>query len=100
MPGNRRALVHATIPFRAPRPIQAWLVFTNGAILKHLISAALLVPGVASVCAQVVVKEAWVRATVLQQKATGAFMQLTAACDARLVDVGSTAAGSAWQQTG
>lgn len=43
--------------------------------------------------AQVSVKDAWVRATVPQQKATGAFMQLTAASDAKLVEVRSPVAG-------
>jgi copper(I)-binding protein len=43
--------------------------------------------------AQVTVKDAWVRATVPQQKATGAFMQLTAAKDARLVSAASPVAG-------
>ncbi len=37
--------------------------------------------------AQVTVKDAWIRATVPQQKATGAFMQLIAAQDLRLVSV-------------
>jgi copper(I)-binding protein len=45
--------------------------------------------------AQISVSEAWVRATVPQQKVTGAFMQLTSTNDARLVDVSSTIAGSA-----
>lgn len=39
--------------------------------------------------AQVTVKDAWVRATVPQQKATGAFMQLESPQDARLVSVSS-----------
>ncbi len=43
--------------------------------------------------AQVTVKDAWVRATVPQQQATGAFMQLTAAKDARLVAASSPVAG-------
>ena len=43
--------------------------------------------------AQVAVKDAWVRATVPQQKATGAFMQLTATKDARLVSAASPVAG-------
>ncbi len=43
--------------------------------------------------AQVTVKDAWVRATVAQQKATGAFMQLQSAQDAKLVAVQSSAAG-------
>jgi len=41
--------------------------------------------------AQVVVNEVWVRATVAQQKATGAFMQIRAAKDSRLVAVSSSA---------
>lgn len=43
--------------------------------------------------AQVTVKEPWVRATVPQQKATGVFMQLTAAQDAKLVAGSSPVAG-------
>lgn len=39
--------------------------------------------------AQVTVKDAWVRATVPQQKATGAFMQLQASKDSRLVSASS-----------
>lgn len=43
--------------------------------------------------AQVVVKDAWVRATVAQQKATGAFMQLTAPRAGRVVAAKSPLAG-------
>ncbi|WP_354440317.1 copper chaperone PCu(A)C [Ottowia thiooxydans] len=39
--------------------------------------------------AQVTVTNAWVRATVPQQKATGAFMQIQAAQDTKLVSVSS-----------
>ena len=46
-----------------------------------------------SVFAQVTVKDAWVRATVAQQKATGAFMQLQSAQDAKLVAAQSPVAG-------
>ena len=42
---------------------------------------------------QVTVKDAWVRATVAQQKATGAFMQLQSTQDAKLVDARSPVAG-------
>ena len=38
---------------------------------------------------QVEVKDAWVRATVAQQKATGAFFKLSAKTDSRLVEVRS-----------
>ena len=49
----------------------------------------------ASALAQVTVRESWVRATVAKQTATGAFMQITAATDTKLVDVKSSAAGIA-----
>jgi copper(I)-binding protein len=43
--------------------------------------------------AQVIVKDPWVRATVSQQKATGAFMLITSVQDAHLVEVKSPVAG-------
>ena len=55
-----------------------------------VLSAALLA---GAAMAQVTVKEAWVRATVAQQKATGAFMQLQSAQDAKLVAAQSPVAG-------
>ena len=54
-------------------------------------AAALLLSGLAH--AQVSVQDAWVRATVPQQKATGAFMRLTATQDMRLVGASSPVAG-------
>ncbi len=39
------------------------------------------------------VTDAWVRGTVAEQKATGAFMQLTSVTGGKLVSVSSTAAG-------
>ncbi len=48
-----------------------------------------------SVHAEVVVKDAWVRATVPQQKATGAFLQIQSTTDARLISVQTPAAGMA-----
>jgi periplasmic copper chaperone A len=45
--------------------------------------------------APVEVKDAWVRATVAQQKSTGAFMQLTAKADTRVVEARSPIAGVA-----
>ncbi len=57
--------------------------------IAHIaIAAAALLA--ASAHAQVSVKDAWVRATVPQQQATGAFMQLNAAKDTRLLSVTST----------
>ena len=47
-----------------------------------------------NVNAQVTVKDPWIRATVPQQKATGAFMQLSAAQDTRLVEAKSPVAGT------
>lgn len=59
--------------------------------LRTTLAAALLLTGIAQ--AQVQVQDAWVRATVAQQKATGAFMRLTAEQDMRLVGVSSPMAG-------
>ena len=47
-----------------------------------------------SAAAQVTVKNPWVRATVPAQTSTGAFMQLTSAQDARLIEVRSPAAAT------
>lgn len=60
----------------------------------------LLILASAPLCAatafsQVTVNEPWARATVAQQKASGAFMQLTAAQDSRLVEIRSPVAGAA-----
>ncbi|MDR2092422.1 MAG: copper chaperone PCu(A)C [Azoarcus sp.] len=44
---------------------------------------------------EVRITDAWVRATVAQQKATGAFMKITSTVDARLVEVRATVAGEA-----
>ena len=62
--------------------------------MKHIISIALIAAS-ASAFAQssVEIKDPWVRATVAQQKATGAFMQLTAKVDSKLVEVQSPVAG-------
>ncbi|MFT7771862.1 copper chaperone PCu(A)C [Roseateles sp.] len=57
---------------------------------KTLLIATSLIGSLTSAAsAQVVAKDAWARATVAQQKASGAFMLLTAAQDARLVSVSS-----------
>ena len=53
--------------------------------------AAIATSGLAH--AEVTVKEPWVRATVAQQKATGAFMTLTSSGDAKLVSASSPLAG-------
>lgn len=62
--------------------------------MKHFISIA-LVAATAGAFAQssVEIKDPWVRATVAQQKATGAFMQLTAKADSKLVEARSPVAG-------
>lgn len=57
------------------------------------ITAALTALLAAPAFAQVAVKDAWVRATVAGQKATGAFMQLTDAAGGRLVEARSGVAG-------
>ncbi len=57
--------------------------------------AALTLMGLAwgSAQAQTTVSEPWVRGTVAQQKATGAFMQISSAQGGRLVSAASPAAG-------
>ena len=60
--------------------------------MKRITPAALMFAAF-PVMAQVTVKEPWVRATVSAQKATGAFMQITSAQDARLVEAKSPVAG-------
>ena len=52
--------------------------------MKH-IALSLCLLAASLVQAQVVVKDAWVRGTVPQQKASGAFMQLTSEKEVRLV---------------
>lgn len=64
---------------------------------KNWFVSTLLVGGVAlavpALAQTVKVEEPWVRGTVAQQKATGAFMRLTADKNARLVSVSSPVAG-------
>ena len=63
---------------------------------KHLIAAALTTVCAVSAFAQnVTVTDAWARATVQGQKATGAFMKITAKDNAKLVGVSSPVAGIA-----
>ncbi len=62
--------------------------------MKRLAIAAALAAALStSAFAQVTVKDPWVRATVPQQKATGAFMQLSAPAESRLVEARSSVAG-------
>ena len=56
---------------------------TTGALLALSLSAS----------AQTTVKDAWVRGTVEQQKASGAFMQITSAAGGKLVSASSPVAG-------
>lgn len=59
-------------------------------IARHAFQSTLLAVAMfaaAGAHAQVTVKDAWVRATVPQQKSTSAFMQISAAKDTKLVSV-------------
>lgn len=67
----------------------------NKSLRATLIAASLSLLGTASAWAQVEVSQPWVRATVAPQKATGAFVQLKAKSDSRLVEVRSSVAGVA-----
>lgn len=59
--------------------------------MNRLLAVLLLLPACA--LGQVQVKDPWVRATVSEQKVTGAFMQLSAQRDVRLVEARSPIAG-------
>jgi len=56
------------------------------------IAIALALSAAGAAHGQVTVQDAWVRATVPHQKATGAFMRLVSPADARLVSVSTTTA--------
>ena len=62
-------------------------------VSRALAAALLAIAG--SAWAQTTVKEAWVRGTVAQQKASGAFMQITSVQGGRLIEVNSPVAGVA-----
>jgi copper(I)-binding protein len=62
---------------------------------RRLVLLASLLLAAAGASAQTEVKQAWVRATVPQQTATGAYMQISASKDARLVEVRSDVASVA-----
>ena len=59
--------------------------------MKHLITVSLLFISLAT-SAEIIVKDAWVRTTVAEQKVTGAFMQITSDKAVKLVAVNSVAA--------
>jgi copper(I)-binding protein len=62
--------------------------------MKKIITTGLFTAALASPAfAQVKIDDPWVRATVPQQKVTGAFMRITSAQDARLVSAQSPLAG-------
>jgi len=62
--------------------------------MKRLIFASLLsLAAISAAYAQVTVKDPWVRATVPAQTTTGAYMQISAAKDAKLVQARSPVAG-------
>lgn len=61
------------------------------AVLAGLVGLALTLPLPAN--AQTTVKDPWVRGTVAQQKATGAFMQITSATGGRLLSAATPVAG-------
>jgi periplasmic copper chaperone A len=62
-------------------------------LMRRLFLTAALLTSVAASFAQVKVDDPWVRATVAPQKATGAFMQLTAAKPLKVVAASSPVAG-------
>lgn len=61
--------------------------------IRRLLAAACLAALAGPTLAQTTVQDAWVRGTVPQQKATGAFMQIISAKGGRLVSASSPLAG-------
>ncbi|MGV8898649.1 MAG: copper chaperone PCu(A)C [Burkholderiaceae bacterium] len=61
---------------------------------KFILSSLIALCFTSAAQAQVSVKDAWVRATVTQQKVTGAFMQLHSAQNARLIEARSPVAAT------
>ena len=61
--------------------------------MKRLFATTMFALAASTAFAQVQVKDPWVRGTVTQQKATGAFMHLSSPTDARLVSARSPVAG-------
>ena len=59
--------------------------------MKHLLTASLLFVSLAA-SAEIIIKDAWVRTTVAEQKVTGAFMQITSDKTVKLVAANSPAA--------
>ena len=59
--------------------------------MKHLLTASLLFISLAA-SAEIIIKDAWVRTTVAEQKVTGAFMQITSDKAVKLVAANSPAA--------
>lgn len=84
-----RALARAPHRFRFPevsRRCLEWIRFDERRItMKKLMLGVLIACFSLASIAEVAVKDPWVRATVPHQQATGAFMQLTADQEARLV---------------
>lgn len=62
--------------------------------IRPLLLAVSLACAAAPSWAQTVVKDAWVRGTVAQQKATGLFAQITSASGGKLISVSSPVAGA------
>ena len=60
--------------------------------VSHLIVLSSLALAAQFACAQTTVKDPWVRGTVAQQKATGAFMQIRSVQGGRLLSVSSPVA--------
>jgi len=74
----------------AGRPRWEFLLMKLIRLIPIALAAALFARPAA---AQVTVTDAWIRGTVPQQMATGAFMQVTSARDAKLIEARSPVAG-------
>jgi len=64
-------------------------------LTRRLLAAAALTALASAASAQTTIKDAWVRGTVAQQKASGAFMHITSAQGGKLLSVSTPVAGVA-----
>jgi periplasmic copper chaperone A len=85
MHGNRRAAIASILQKTRPRTLN----MTRFRLIAATSLALLTLPALA----QTTVKDAWVRGTVAQQKATGAFFSISSVGGGKLLSASSPAAG-------
>lgn len=94
-PGDSGSVLHSvpTVAFFVARVSAYRSCITGVAPMKHVFLALALFGATSLAQADVTIYEPWVRGTVASQRATGAFMQLQADRDTRLLSASSPVAG-------